>query len=54
MRMAEGDLCIKGWGLRSPAKGVRLELNAGLRNDLVGDGPGVAGYGWRGGVDLLD
>ena len=46
-----GDFMI---GLRSPARAVRPELNAGLRGEVVGDGPVVAGHGGRGGVDLLD
>ena len=33
---------------------MRLELNAGLRGDLVGDGAVIAGHSGRGGVDLLD
>src|SRR6266496_6165502 len=41
-------------GPRSPAKAVRLELNAGSRGEVVGDGAGVAGHDGRGGVDLLD
>jgi hypothetical protein len=40
-------------GLRSPAKAVRLGLNAGPRGEVVGDGAGVAGHGGRGGVYLV-
>jgi hypothetical protein len=40
--------------LRSPAKAVRLGLNAGLWGEVVGDWPVVAGHGERGGVDLLE
>ena len=43
-----------GGGPRSPAKAVRLELKAGVRGEVVGDGAGVAGHDGRGGVDLLD
>src|SRR5271165_1276342 len=39
---------------RSPAKAVRLGLNAGPWGEVVGDWPVVAGHGGRGGVDLLD
>ena len=41
-------------GLRSPAKAVRLGLNAGPWDEVVGDGAVVAWHGGRGGVDLLD
>src|SRR6266496_4112058 len=41
-------------GPRSPAKAVRLGLNAGPWDEVVGDGAVVAWHGGRGGVDLLD
>src|SRR5450755_298557 len=41
-------------GLRSPAKAVRLGLNAVPGGEVVGDGAVVAGHGGRGGVDLVD
>src|SRR5271166_1296044 len=41
-------------GPRSPAKAVRLGLNAVPGGEVVGDGAVVAGYGGRGGVDLVD
>ena len=47
-----GERMIRG--PRSPAKAVRLGLNAGLWGEVVGDWPVVAGHGGRGGVDLLD
>src|SRR6266567_4362951 len=31
-----------------------MSLNPGVRGELVGDGPGVAGHAGRGGVDLLE
>src|SRR5271157_159700 len=40
--------------LRSPAKAVRLGLNAGPGCEVAGDGAAVAGHGGRGGVDLVD
>src|SRR5260370_31219781 len=40
---------------RSPEGAVGLVLNSlGRFGQLVGDGPGVAGHGGRGGVDLVD
>src|SRR6266498_864695 len=52
---ASGWTAERCWpGPRSPAKAVRLELNAGSRGEVVGDGAGVAGHDGRGGVDLLD
>ena len=41
-----------GAGLRSPAKAVRLGLNAGPGCEVAGDGAAVAGHGGRGGVDF--
>src|ERR1035441_7334661 len=49
-----GFTVVSEGGLRSPARTVRPELNAGLRGEVVGDGAVVAGHGGRGGVDLLD
>ena len=51
LRCSLGD---EAEGLRSPAKAVRLGLNAGPGCEVVGDGAAVAGHGGRGGVDLVD